>query len=198
MPLFATTGGNSCHSGGTCIAPSDGFSALWSGMLGIGSQCDAIAPYHGSCNSCGRIHAPSCPYSELCSANGGHLFVRCVDSGGVCKHHNWLRVDIADACPRDHPCNTCKGAENPCQEGMAHVDLCDGAFYQIMNVQPSWQGARVQVSLTGGGPTPPGPPHGSCTNNGPPPGSSYSCAQQKAWGKCGEPWMKGYCCNTCQ
>lgn len=23
------------------------------------------------------------------------------------------------------------------------------------------------------------------------------CAQQKSWGKCGESWMKGYCCRTC-
>jgi len=28
----------------------------------------------------------------------------------------------------------------------------------------------------------------------------YSCAQQAGWGKCGEPWMQGFCqqtCNTC-
>lgn len=37
----------------------------------------------------------------------------------------------------------------------------------------------------------------TCSNNGPPPGSSYTCAQQKSWGKCSEPWMQGYCCSTC-
>ena len=33
-----------------------------------------------------------------------------------------------------------------------------------------------------------------------PPDGGYSCAQQKAWGKCNSaqnPWMVGYCCSTC-
>merc|ERR1712048_1388167 len=30
-----------------------------------------------------------------------------------------------------------------------------------------------------------------------PPDSQYTCAQQKAWGKCGESFMKGHCCQTC-
>ena len=40
---------------------------------------------------------------------------------------------------------------------------------------------------------------GNCTDV-PPAGNSYSCAQQKAWGKCdvgANPWMAGFCCKTC-
>lgn len=92
------SGGNSCHSStGNCIAISDGFRELWSGELGISGQCESVPYYGGSCSSCGDHHAPSCPYGELCSANGGSLCVRCSDSAGVCKHSNWLRVRIADA-----------------------------------------------------------------------------------------------------
>jgi len=37
---------------------------------------------------------------------------------------------------------------------------------------------------------------GACTDTRPP-GNSYTCAQQKEWGKCGESWMQGYCKATC-
>ena len=30
-----------------------------------------------------------------------------------------------------------------------------------------------------------------------PPASAYSCEQQAAWGKCGEPWMDGFCFASC-
>ena len=30
-----------------------------------------------------------------------------------------------------------------------------------------------------------------------PPGSTYSCEQQAAWGKCGEAWMAGFCDLSC-
>ena len=30
-----------------------------------------------------------------------------------------------------------------------------------------------------------------------PPASTYSCEQQAAWGKCGEPWMSGFCDLSC-
>ena len=34
-----------------------------------------------------------------------------------------------------------------------------------------------------------------CSDNAP--GGGYTCAQQVGWGKCGETWMKGYCCMSC-
>jgi len=34
-----------------------------------------------------------------------------------------------------------------------------------------------------------------CSDNTPTP--SYTCVQQDTWGKCGETWMKGYCCRSC-
>merc|ERR1711907_925892 len=55
------------------------------------------------------------------------------------------------------------------------------------------QGASCFAPSPPGPPTPPGP---SCTDT-PPPGSSYSCSQQKQWGKCSSSFMKGYCCKTC-
>ena len=42
-----------------------------------------------------------------------------------------------------------------------------------------------------GGPTPPGR---QCSDVGP---DHWSCAQQKAWNKCDQSWMKGHCCKTC-
>ena len=30
-----------------------------------------------------------------------------------------------------------------------------------------------------------------------PPSPKFTCAQQRSWGKCAEPWMKGHCCQTC-
>ena len=30
-----------------------------------------------------------------------------------------------------------------------------------------------------------------------PPDSRFTCAQQRHWGKCGEPWMRGFCCKSC-
>ena len=45
-------------------------------------------------------------------------------------------------------------------------------------------------------PSPPPPPAGGCADIAPP---SYTCAQQKEWGKCGEGWMVGggFCAATC-
>ena len=50
-------------------------------------------------------------------------------------------------------------------------------------------------------PTPPPPPAPTpgCADVSPPPGT-YTCAQQKGWGKCdvtANPWIAGYCCKTC-
>jgi mannan endo-1,4-beta-mannosidase len=36
----------------------------------------------------------------------------------------------------------------------------------------------------------------SCSDKPPPPGS-FTCAQQASWGKCGESFMKGFCCRSC-
>jgi hypothetical protein len=49
-------------------------------------------------------------------------------------------------------------------------------------------------------PTPPAPaPTPGCADVAPAPGT-YTCAQQKSWGKCdvqANPWMAGFCCKTC-
>jgi hypothetical protein len=49
---------------------------------------------------------------------------------------------------------------------------------------------------------PPAPPPPACTDVPPPHTGpkTYSCAEQRQWGKCDVkkfPWMAGYCCHTC-
>lgn len=44
-------------------------------------------------------------------------------------------------------------------------------------------------------PTPTPPPTPPCQDHAP--DSTYTCQQQKDWGKCTEDWMAGWCCNTC-
>lgn len=38
---------------------------------------------------------------------------------------------------------------------------------------------------------------GRCWCSDVPPSGGYTCQQQAGWGKCGESWMKGYCCQSC-
>ena len=70
-------------------------------------------------------------------------------------------------------------------------------------------GVRARTGFTVGGAAPPDScppppaaapyapqPRPACTDN-PPAGNSYTCAQQKSWGKCGDPFMRGFCCRTC-
>ncbi len=55
---------------------------------------------------------------------------------------------------------------------------------------------EVVVDIDGGGGGGGGGDTCSCADT-PPPGQSYTCAQQASWGKCGYSWMKGYCCRSC-
>lgn len=53
------SGGNSCRLGGAgnngmCVAPSDGFAALWNTLVPNGQQCSKVAPFTGPCSSCGN------------------------------------------------------------------------------------------------------------------------------------------------
>ena len=50
----------------------------------------------------------------------------------------------------------------------------------------------------GGSGAVPSPPPSQCRERAP--GGQYTCAQQAEWGKCdttANPWMRGYCCETC-
>lgn len=57
------------------------------------------------------------------------------------------------------------------------------------------------AALRGGGssPSPPPSPGASSSCQDLPTPDGYTCAQQKGWGKCGEPWIaqNGYCKATC-
>jgi hypothetical protein len=37
----------------------------------------------------------------------------------------------------------------------------------------------------------------TCNCSDAPPSPQYTCQQQQGWGKCGEDFMKGYCCRSC-
>ena len=41
------------------------------------------------------------------------------------------------------------------------------------------------------------PPTDTCSCSDVAPDAKYTCAQQASWGKCGEAWMKGFCCRSC-
>eukprot|EP01120_Amphizonella_sp_Union-15-10_P016399 TRINITY_DN863_c0_g1_i1.p1 TRINITY_DN863_c0_g1~~TRINITY_DN863_c0_g1_i1.p1 ORF type:complete len:213 (-),score=32.36 TRINITY_DN863_c0_g1_i1:60-611(-) len=142
------SGGNSCGTTDSyCVAISDGWDALWTDVLRIPTKCGYIPNCNEGCSTCCQRAGPSCPYSSLCHANGGYICVRCID-GDICKTGNWIKVAIADACPQHHPCNTCKGSENPCAEGLPHIDLCSNAFFAIAKYQPSWEGLSVEVTTS--------------------------------------------------
>mmetsp|Transcript_27372 Transcript_27372/g.76454 ORF Transcript_27372/g.76454 Transcript_27372/m.76454 type:complete len:284 (+) Transcript_27372:1-852(+) len=52
------------------------------------------------------------------------------------------------------------------------------------------QGSNGVLGSAGGG--------GGCAGDEPPPGNPrYTCQQQSSWGKCGEPFMTGYCLLWC-
>lgn len=52
---------------------------------------------------------------------------------------------------------------------------------------------QPDVAVTIGGTPPPDTCH--CSDVAP--SQDYTCAQQAGWGKCNEPFMKGFCCRSC-
>jgi hypothetical protein len=92
---------------------------------------------------------------------------------------------------------TLVGSVDLCGE-IAGIQVCGASIYSglpivIVNGSFNFEGVC--------GPTPAPPP--PVPTPVPPPCADYppdqtnSCAQQKEWGKCGEPWMQGFCCATC-
>jgi hypothetical protein len=67
----------------------------------------------------------------------------------------------------------------------------DDSFGFTVDGKPA--AALLKKAFTTPVPDPPPPP--PCVDVAP--SNSYSCAQQKSWGKCTEPFMQGYCCRTC-
>ena len=62
----------------------------------------------------------------------------------------------------------------------------DGPVYRL-DAEPLWRTVADYLAQGGGGDT--------CTNVAP--SGDYTCSQQAAWGKCGEPWMADYCDLAC-
>lgn len=113
------------------------------------SHARGLSP-DGACGGCGDRTPPGCPYKQLCQAgqinNGGQMCIQC--TGSNCKTNKWIEVKIADACPHDHPCNTCKGSENPCVASQGnHLDLCDPTYHYLATKQGSWEGFSIKASF---------------------------------------------------
>jgi len=212
------------YDGGYCGAVSEGLFR----DLGVSGGCGSstCSPNGNGCNNCcdeSKISPPQCPYQSLCTPESGqqarYICVRC-NEGSVCKHRDWVRIGISEACPSAHPCNSCKGYNNPCANGKKTIDLCETSFWEIYSGQVSDSvnggGNKIEVNTNwrsvcpnpgrnynSGGSSPPssnvggggGGGGGSCSDN--PPNSQYTCAQQASWNKCGESWMQNYCHKSC-
>jgi hypothetical protein len=130
----------------------------------------------------------------------------------------------AASCPgRPATCDYATGFENPGDNpqllagalvggppgpGDAYED--ERSNYQTNEVavdyNAGFSGALAGLLALGSGapadPTPaptPTPPAGdpSTCSDVPPPSSDFSCGQQVAYGKCGEPWMQRFCKKSC-
>ncbi|KAL9651992.1 hypothetical protein ABK040_000334 [Willaertia magna] len=142
-PGFATH--YDAHAAGTpvcrtspkyCGAPSDKIKGLGKvGPCGTGK---------GKCQNClkGYCDKPGCfPPSCGKAGCGRKIKIWCVDSQG-CKTNQPIIMTVNSFCPSRHPCNTCKGKDNPCARS-DHIDLCDPTFYAIANFQPSAKGIKI-------------------------------------------------------
>ena len=87
-----------------------------------------------------------------------------------------------EAWMRGYCCRSCAGCAAGC------VDAHQGS--------PSAPPALTAAPTGLRSPSPSAAPTHAC-GDVPPPGGGYTCAQQAGWGKCGEAWMRGYCCRTC-
>jgi len=63
------------------------------------------------------------------------------------------------------------------------------------NLSPGMKALKGQagISITVGGQVPPD----TCSCSDVAPDTTYTCAQQASWGKCGQSFMKGHCCRSC-
>ena len=128
-----------------CGAPSDQFE-------GLGER---VGPCSGgsassTCQNCqrGYCYGPKC-VAPHCKHGGCNkkLKIWCVDTApGACKTTKPIIMTINNICPKRHPCNTCKGGENPCAR-KDHLDLCESTFFAIANHQPRAKGLKIAFEL---------------------------------------------------
>ncbi|KAL9643124.1 hypothetical protein ABK040_003923 [Willaertia magna] len=119
-----------------CGAPSD----MTVGLGNIGP----CGKGKGTCQNClrGYCDSPGCTPPQCGKAGCGRkIKIWCIDSQG-CKTNQPIVMTVNSFCPSKHPCNTCKGSENPCAR-KDHIDLCQATFDAIANYQPSAKGLKI-------------------------------------------------------
>eukprot|EP01046_Picozoa_sp_COSAG06_P048732 COSAG06_NODE_7347_length_2536_cov_382.057037_1_plen_358_part_10 len=76
------------------------------------------------------------------------------------------------------------------------TELPNGPLFRLLD--RCTRTLRMAASPSPPAPSPPTGGGGSCRERTP--GGEWTCAQQQSWGKCdieANPWMRGYCCETC-
>ncbi len=117
------SGGNSCHlsgaaNNGMCVAPSDGFAALWNALVPSGQQCTKVAPFTGPCSSCGnkvRLYAAP-PRTEY--LNRIHISIVILVLFSLLFYSRVITIDSLflplgqplPTCPYSSLCKTAAGA----------------------------------------------------------------------------------------
>jgi len=190
-----------CHSDGECMALGGPATDCCSGKAHHTAKC-------AGGKRCGCLPDGAClaldggAVSECCSGVG-HFSAKCAGSlGRVCGP----KLDDStpgQPNPAPPPVFDCKSVKDETACESHNTPPYDGCGWcTATGSNGTWSGCLPDYEIKTLPPAtfkcssaPPSPgPH--CTDDEPP-GTAHSCAQQKAWGKCGASWMKGYCCQTC-
>jgi hypothetical protein len=95
-------------------------------------------------------------------------------------------------------CSRCTGQGSACAAfNFKAADIAVGTSCKLLARKPTDQkmDSDFVAGIVGPSPTPAGP-----CKDVPPAPATYTCTQQKSWGKCDisqNPWMVGFCCKTC-
>jgi V8-like Glu-specific endopeptidase len=104
---------------------------------------------------------------------------------------------MSNICPGDSGGPSFYGGGVVGVHSQSSIDCSQRGFDMIVSAYASWIRKQAGGDLSGGGGGGDGGNgSGSCTDRPPP---SFTCAQQKKWGKCNKPWMvpAGNCLKTC-
>ena len=129
-----------------CGAPSDQFDGLG---VKVGPCWGASASK--TCQNCqrGYCFGPSCKAPSCRKGGcGKKLKIWCDDpEPGACKEPKKpVVMTVNNVCPKSHPCNTCKGKDNPCAR-KNHIDLCQNTFFEIAHFQPRTEGLKIRYEV---------------------------------------------------
>ncbi|KAF8356604.1 hypothetical protein PRIPAC_91599 [Pristionchus pacificus] len=113
---------------------------------------------------------------------------------------------VMDSCPTNHQKNVakcCLWDDCHCVTGR-NLDVSGHAMAELGCGGTCTQGVSWHDGTCSGKPASTNTTSNGCSNTNvdvkPPIGSDgidHPCSDQADWGKCSEPWMKGYCCKSC-